>query len=232
MKKIIVYFFIVLGFSINIAHAYDFSAVAPSGQTLYYNIKSPTIVECVGPGGTSGSTWDGYIKPSGLLSIPSSVTYAGSSYTVKSIGRYAFAYCDAISSVTIPNSVIRVGSYAFYGDTALHTINLPMTGMTIGNYVFNSTGWYQDQADGLLIIGNTLVGYKGTIPSNYSLVVPSYIVNIAGGISNPGKSNIVSVSLPSTVKYIGEYAFYNCNITSISFPGSLEGIGEWAFMEI
>ncbi len=218
-----------MGFGLNIVHAYDFSAVAPSGQTLYYNIKSPTTVECVGPSGTSSSTWNGYIKPSGLLIIPSSVTYSGLSYTVNSIGRYAFAYCDALSSVTIPNSIIRVGSYAFFGDTALHTINLPMTGMTIGNCVFNSTGWYQDQADGLLIIGNTLVGYKGTIPSNYSLVVPSYIVNIAGGISNPSKSNIVSISLPSSVKYIGDYAFYNCNITSISFPSSLEGIGEWAF---
>ena len=56
--------------------AYDFSAVAPTGQTLYYNIV----------GGNAQVTYrdyyHGYLtNPTENLTIPSSVTYAGNTYT-------------------------------------------------------------------------------------------------------------------------------------------------------
>ena len=65
--------------------AYDFSAVAPSGQTLYYNIVS---------GGVSVTypsyAWVGFNNPQGALTIPSTVTYGGTTYSVTSIGGSAF----------------------------------------------------------------------------------------------------------------------------------------------
>ena len=229
MKKVLIYSLIILGFALNKAHAYDFSAITSSGQTLYYNIKSSTSVECVGPGGESMGTWSGYSKPTGALMIPSSVTHSGTTYTVKSIAMYAFSQCTALTSITIPSSVNRIRGWAFYDDTALHTINLPTTGILIGQNVIQGTGWYQDQPDGLVYLGNTLVGYKGVIPENYSLVVPTNIVSIAGSAFNLNNNNVVSVSLPSSLKYIGDWAFYNCNITSLTLPSSLKGIGEYAF---
>ena len=230
MKKLFL-ILVALGFAYNIAYAYDFSAVASSGQTLYYNIKSPTTVECVGPGGENMGTWSGYTKPAGTLTIPSSVTHAGISYTVKSIAMYAFSQCTTLTSITIPSSVNRIGSWAFWNDTAMHTINLPTTGVLMGQAVIQGTGWYQDQPDGLVYLGNTLIGYKGTIPTNYSLAVPSNIISIAGSafFQNWNNNDVVSISLPSTLKYIGDYAFYNCNITAITLPSSLKGIGANAF---
>ena len=48
---------------------------------------------------------------SGEIIIPSSVVYNGSTYSVKTIGMYAFYNCSALTSVTIPNSVTKIWYY-------------------------------------------------------------------------------------------------------------------------
>lgn len=78
------------------AFAYDFSAVAPSGQTLYYNIVN----------GEAHVTYQITATPSytdlvGALTIPDSVIYAGTTYAVTSIGDLAF---DSCSGLTTPNT--------------------------------------------------------------------------------------------------------------------------------
>ena len=83
-------------------HAYDFQ----SGD-LYYKITSATTVEvtqenCIYQGLTTAT-------------IPATVTYNGTTYSVTSIGRYAFYGCSALTSITIPNSVKTIGKYAFFG---------------------------------------------------------------------------------------------------------------------
>ncbi len=63
-----------------VSRAYDFSAVAPSGQTLYYNItssSSPHTVAVTYPGSRTDNPWSGYTMPTGALTIPSTVSYGG-----------------------------------------------------------------------------------------------------------------------------------------------------------
>ena len=96
-----------------LAANYDFSAVAPSGQTLYYKITDNNTheIQVTYPGGwswkyrTSSSSgywysshysyWHltsyySFNKPDGNIIIPSHVEYNGILYTVTSIGANAF----------------------------------------------------------------------------------------------------------------------------------------------
>lgn len=69
---------------IQTALGYDFSAVAPSGQTLYYDIMGNNKVAVTRPGNNS------YSSLTGNLIISSSVTYGNDVYTVTEIGTGAF----------------------------------------------------------------------------------------------------------------------------------------------
>ena len=99
--------------------AYDFSYTY-QGKTLYYNITSDNTV-CV----TFYSS-DNYFQNnnyvSGAIVIPSSVTNNGTTYSVTSIGDWAFSYCSGLTSVTIPNSVTSIAGYAFYECNGLTSI--------------------------------------------------------------------------------------------------------------
>ena len=56
-----------------------------------------------------------YSDYSGAVVIPSTVTYNGKTYSVTSIGNFAFSECTSLTSITIPNSVTSIGNFAFSG---------------------------------------------------------------------------------------------------------------------
>ena len=98
MKQKRLFVFIILALCATSAWAYDFSAVAPSGQTLFYNITDSYYhrVSVVNP--LSGNY---YSYVSGDVVIPDSVEYNSTMYAVTSIGNYAFYNC---SGLTTPNT--------------------------------------------------------------------------------------------------------------------------------
>ena len=51
---------------------------------------------------------------SGNIVIPSSIIYDEMTYSVTSIGNYAFEDCTRLTSITIPNNVTSIGYSAFY----------------------------------------------------------------------------------------------------------------------
>ena len=55
-----------------------------------------------------------------------------------SIGDYAFAGCDSLTSVTIPDSVTSIGHGAFRGCNSLTSIVIPDGVTRIGNNAFYS----------------------------------------------------------------------------------------------
>ena len=181
--------------------AFGFSAVAPSGQTLYYNIQSgSTSVEVVYP----GYGWDSN-KPTGNLVIPDNVTYSGTTYQVTSIGNYAFSRCSGLSSVTIPNSVTSIGIGAFYGCSGLSSV-------TIGNSV-TSIG-----------IG-AFCGCSGLS----SVTIPNSVTSIGIGAFY-GCSGLSSVTIPNSVTSIGDSAFRECSgLSSVTIGNSVTSIGISAF---
>lgn len=90
------------------ARAYDFSAVSPSGHTLYYNLTTAggetyaVVASPVVRMDSASLSWRGFVKPTGQLVIPDSVDWNGTRYAVKELSRAAFCKCDSLTSVTVP----------------------------------------------------------------------------------------------------------------------------------
>ena len=79
----------------------------------------------------------------------------------------------------------------------------------------------------------TITGYNGTVPENYSLVIPSQIegknvTTIAGSAfaaqSHSSCINITSIELPQTLTSIGELAFQGVNCSTITFPSGITSL--------
>ncbi len=73
---------------------------------------------------------------SGNVVIPESVEHEGATYSVTSIGNYAFASCNALSSVTIGNSVTSIGEGAFGECDDLTSVTIGNSVTSIGEFAF------------------------------------------------------------------------------------------------
>ena len=110
------------------ADDYDFVA-----DRLAYKITGTTTVEVANPGGEEKASDIDY---SGVINIPRTVTYNGTTYTVTGIGLNAFAG-SSVTQVIIPNSVTYIGEYAFYLCWYLTTVSIGSGVRTIGDFAFN-----------------------------------------------------------------------------------------------
>ena len=206
------------------ARAYDFSAMAPTGQTLYYNIVNGEAQVT--------SQIDSYpfysYYPSGVLTIPSSVTYNGSTYTVTSIGDYSFYNCNSLTSVTIPNGVASIGGWAFSGCNGLTSITIP-NGVTIINieaFEYCSSLTSLSIPNGVTSISYGAFSHCSGLTS---VTIPNSVTSIGYGAFQYC-SALSSITIPSSVTAIGEGAFSNCTgLTAIIIPHSITSIGENAF---
>ena len=217
MKKKLLSLVLLLLAGITAAHAYDFSAVASTGQTLYYKYSGSRAVSLVG-----GS------NPTGSLTIPSSVTYGGISYSVADISNYAFQGFSGLTSVSIPNSVTTIGNYAFQNCSGLTSVSIPNSVNSIGYNAFaycsgltsvsipnsvNSIGTYAfSHCTGLTSV---------SIPHSITSIGPSTFEYCTG---------LTTITFPNSVTSIGNYAFQYCtSLTTITFPNSVSSIGNYAF---
>ena len=246
------------------AQGYDFSAVAPSGQTLYYEILTSSTVGVTYPNDSAFSDvyglspWRGYTKPTGSLTIPSSVSYGGTIYTVTEIDSFAFYECRGLTSVTIPNPITTIEDYALSGLDSLYTVNFNADSCTYMDYALyagNLTTVNIGQ-NVKMIPAHAFYACSGltsiTIPRNVKSIGDnafSYCSNLttvnfnADSCTNMGyhsdsnwvfyvfgNCNVSTVNIGSNVKMIPNGGFSGCtNLQSITFPDSLESIGNLSF---
>ena len=105
-------------------------------------------------GRENGTVEVGRNQSRGNITIPATIVHNGQTYTVTSIGDYAFVSCY-ITSVNIPDSVTSIGNYAFSYCTDLTSVYIPDSVTSIGNGAF------------LVCSGLTSVTFQGAEPPTF-----------------------------------------------------------------
>ena len=205
---------------------------------IKYSLNDKTSEAKVVPNYYNENIFDSQKKYSGDITIPETVDYAGKTYSVTSIGEYAFYNCKDLTSVNIPNSVTAIESSAFESCSSLASITIPNSVTTIGDEVFSGcTGLTSVTiGKGVTTIGD---GAFFDCPSLESIIIEydnfvydsrdnsNAIIETETSTLITGCKNTV---IPVSVTAIGDGAFCGCSgLTSITIPNSVTTIGEGAF---
>ena len=154
-----------------------------------------------------------YSIPNSVISIDGAFAYCESLTNVKipdsvtSIGDDAFSVCERLTSVTIPNGVTSIGDSAFEGCNSLISITIGNSVKSIGKRTFSGC--------------NSLT----------NITIPSSVTSI-GYEAFSSCYSLTSVTIPNSVTSIGESAFSGCySLTSVTIPNSIKSIGKSAFLD-
>lgn len=145
---------------------------------------------------------------------------------VVNIPGWSFIGCINLKRVFIPNQVKSIGSKAFSNCKSLEDIRIPDK-IDLCTDTFMNTKWYNEQPEGVLVLNNYVLGYKGKGKKELRIKEGSkYIIENAF----EGNNNISQVFIPNSVIDIGAFAFYSCNnLKELKIGKNVQKIGYYAF---
>lgn len=188
----------------------------------------------------------------GDITIPTTVTYNGITYSIIGIGDYAFGSCNGLTSVTIGDSVITIGNNAFIGCSGLISVfignsvttigdyafsycrnltnlNIPNSVSYIGDFALDETPWFNSQQDGLIYIGSVAYKYKGTMSQGTNITLRDGTLSISNRAFRDC-TGLASITIPNSVTSIGSATFFNCSgLTNVVIPILVTSINETTF---
>lgn len=174
------------------SYSYDFEV-----NGIYYGYNTSTSTAYVTFGG----------KYYGNVDIPTSVTYNGRTLNVTEIGSYAFANCEDLVSVNIPNSIKSIGGSAFLDCHSLTTVNIPEIITAIPPACFKNC-------------------------SSLSSILLSEKTEVIGSNAFEGCVKLESIVIPKHVIEIREEAFKTCiSLKVIRIPSSVDKLYRCAFQD-
>ena len=137
--------------------------------------------------------------------------------SVTSIGEYAFYGCSSLTNIEFGNSVTNIGEYAFYDCSSLTNVEVGNSVTNIGNYAFSRC----------LNLASVIVAAENTrydSRDNCNAIIETETNKLVFGCKK--------TFVPNSITSIGEYTFYSCTgLTSIVIPNSVTNIGEYAFYD-
>lgn len=144
----------------------------------------------------------GYIGNETAVEIPAEID----GLKVTEIGLMTFSEKN-VTSVTIPNSVVKIGDFAFKGCKKLTEVSIP---------------------DSVVIIGGRSFAECESLEG---LAIPESVTEI-GENAFARCSALKEINLPSGIEKIGYWTFYACqSLTKIEIPDSVAEIEEFAFSD-
>ena len=166
---------------------------------------------------------------------------------VTEIGIFAFALCDSLTEVTIPEGVTSIGNAAFSGCSSLTEVTIPKSVTSIGDSAF-----YNCDALKTVYYGGSQTDWgKISIGSDNDPLLKAEIIcaiqesngfayTVTGdeatitGYTGSAKNLVIPSELGGKpVTAIGEKAFEGYkNIVNIYIPKTIKAIGEDAFLDV
>ena len=174
----------------------------------------------------------------GKVSIPSSITKFGETFTVTRIGLSCFRDCDKIYCINLPETIDSICNDAFVYCSALKEINIDKNNpyfQSVDGVVFNK------DLTSLLHFPNAKTDTYEIPDGVKNIAVNSFTTNdVLRSLSMPSSllkieyyafdcPNLIDIQLSKSLESIGKYSFSNCPFTSIRLPESLKSIEESAF---
>lgn len=158
--------------------------------------------------------------------IPSSITYKSTTYTVTTIGYEAYSGAG-ISSISLPNTIKTIAQEAFWDCLNLTSFTIPESVETIGRWAFAGCGLTS------IIIPNSVTSIDYSILSSCQSLTD---VTLAEGLTDLGFAMFQNcnalehITIPNSIKELPAVALSDCdNLVSVTLGTGVDTIGENAF---